>query len=333
MSVRSDDCSEYAFGPAVRLRVRGSRRAAAHFALEFGPRLEPMPDPQVDLDVEWRAAGRGAGGYKTARWHVELSHPEDRPLRATIRLSGPPPSFALSLAQGWFVEPLVAVALAREGYVALPSAGLVLDDGALVLMGPSGSGKSSLSVRALALGHSPLGDDQVLTREDGGCLPYPRRLRIYPDIRETAPEAWLRLRRSTRRTLAVRRAVRRLTRGFVAPSLAVPASEIAPQTPPGVLPLKRLLVVERDAGSSEVEVERRDAAWAVDRAGTILADQRGRLLAIADERWRHALSAVAERELEILRSAMDAASVEHVRLPTGWEASRAVTALARQAGL
>ena len=338
MSGSSSAGSDYAFGPAVRLRVRGSRGAVAHFAREFGPPLALVSTPQVDVDVRigWPRGGRAgiaSGGYKSVRWRLELSPPNQRPLRATIVLSGGPPSFALSLVQGYFVEPLVALALAREGYVALPSAGLALDQGVLLLMGPSGSGKSSVSMRALALGRPLLGDDQVLVDSEGGCRPYPRRLRIYPDIRDTAPAAWLRLPGSTRRILTVRRAVRRLTRGFVAPSLAVPTTEIGPQAPPGPLPLKRLLVIERAAGVEDLGVRPRDSAWAVHRARTILADQRCRLVAIADESWRSALTAVGEREAEIFESAIAAASIEDVRVPAGWDAARAVDALARQAGL
>jgi energy-coupling factor transporter ATP-binding protein EcfA2 len=330
--------SDYAFGPAVRLRVHGSRSAIAHFAREFGPRLAPVSAPEVEVDVRfgWPRGGRAgaaSGSYKSVRWRVELSCPDDHPLCAEIVLSGGPPSFALSLVQGYFVEPLVALALVGEGYVALPGAGLAIDEGALLLMGPSGSGKSSLSMHALGLGHSLLGDDQVLLDGQGGCRPYPRRLRVYPDIRDTAPEAWLRLCGSTRRTLTVRRAVRRLTRGFVAPSLAVPMTEIGPAAPPGPLPLKRLLVVERTASVRDLDVRPRDSAWAVERAGTILADQRSRLVAIADEAWRRALSAAGETEIEIFRRAIAAAPIDDVRVPDGWESARAVKELARQAGL
>lgn len=338
MSESPGSGSDYAFGSAVRLRVHGSRSAIAHFAREFGPRLAPVSVPAVEVDVRFgwpRSDGAGAasGGYKSVRWRVELSNPDDHPLRAAIVLSGGPPSFAFSLVQGYFVEPLVARALVNEGYVALPSAGIAIDGGALLVMGRSGSGKSSLSMLALALGHALVGDDQVLLNGQGGCWPYPRRLRVYPDIRETAPEAWLRLGRSTRRTLTIRRAVRRLTRGFVAPSLAVPMTEIGPAAPPGPLPLKRLLVVERTASVRDLEVRARDSAWAVERAHTILADQRSRLVALADEAWRRAVSAAAETEIEIFRRAIGATPVDDIRVPAGWESARAVKELARQAGL
>src|SRR4051794_24445741 len=202
---------EYAFGAAVRLRIDGSRRARDHFEREYGPAAAADGTPQVVADIRLRLGTRSAtdlphaGGHKTARWRVALGDPSEQPLRIAADVSGGPPAFALSLVQGYYVEPLVAVALARAGRAALPSAGVLSPDGAVVVLGRSGTGKSSMSVHALAHGRGILGDDQVVIGDDGGCWPYPRRLRLYPDVRQTAPEAWRRLRASTRRTLRLRR--------------------------------------------------------------------------------------------------------------------------------
>lgn len=332
MTARSVVVSDYAFGPSVRLRVHGSRTAARHFAAEFVPQVPATGTPHVEVDVRFGRPPPGrtrfcSGGHKTARWRVALSPPDDRPLRATIVLAGGPPSFALSLVQGYFVEPLVAVALGREGYVALPSAALTMRDGAVVLMGRSGSGKSSVSMRALARGRAVLGDDQVVLDGEGRCWPYPRRLRVYSDLRDTAPAAWHGLRRSTRRSLRVRRAIRRLSHGVIAPSLAVAATEIGPPPPRGPVPARHLIVVERAAEVGELTAVERDAGWAGDQAREILADQRVRFLAVADERWQAAMGEVLAREVEIFRSAIDGLHVEHVRVPRSWDAARAVGAL------
>lgn len=184
MAVTGASEREYAFGPVVRLGVRGSARARAHFDREYGPAAGAAGTPEVAADVRFALPARRAadlataGGHKTARWRVVLGDPHERPLQVGISVTGGPPGFALSLVQGYYVEPLVAVALARAGFVALPSAGVLSGDGALVVMGRSGSGKSSVSVRALAGGRAILGDDQVVVAADGGCWPYPRRLRL-----------------------------------------------------------------------------------------------------------------------------------------------------------
>ncbi len=195
--------SQYAFGPAVRLAVAGSRLARRHFAAEFGSARVTDGDPGPDLDMDIRlwshprpaeASITGSGGYKTARWRLALSHPDRRPLRAALGVYGGPPSFALSLVQGYLVEPLVAIALARAGFIALPSAGVATEGGAIILMGRSGSGKSSVCMRLLARGAAILSDDQIILDERGHCWPYPRRFRAYPDLRETATAAWGRYR-------------------------------------------------------------------------------------------------------------------------------------------
>jgi hypothetical protein len=334
------DGARYSFGPAVDLRVRGSALARTHFAREYGPGGAGDGAPDVDADVRlWRRPPaehegvRAVGGHKTARWRVALSDPDRRPLGIRIDVTGGPPSFALSLVQGYYVEPLVAVALARSGFVALPSAALVARDGARVIMGRSGTGKSSVSVRALAAGWDTLGDDQVVIGADGRCWRYPRRLRLYPDVRRTAPRAWLRLRPATRRALQGRRLLRAATRGYVAPSLAVAASELGRPGPAEPVPAARLVVVERSAEVTSLTERERDAGWAVRQARAVLGEQRVRLAAAADARWTAALEDAAEREAETVRAWLGRLPISQLLIPRTWDAPTAVGALADRVGL
>jgi hypothetical protein len=270
-----------------------------HFEREYGPPRAACGPVAVEADV---AFGRradspdAAGGHKTARWRIALSDPSERPLRVRLRLFGGPPSFALSLVQGYYVEPLVSMALARAGFAALPSAGIVAGDAALVVAGHSGSGKSSLSVRALARGLTILGDDQVVVGRDGGCWAYPRRLRLYPDVRHTAPEAWPRLPRRTRATLLARDAIRRLSRGFVAPSLTVPIAHVGGAARRDRVAAARLVFVQRSDDVDSVIELTHEPAWACARAAELLAAQRSRFAAAAGARWAPALREVAEAE-------------------------------------
>jgi hypothetical protein len=338
MAVRPTTERKYAFGPSVRLRVGGSACAQEHFDREYGPATADGGTPDVNADVRFALhARRGAdypmsGGHKTARWRVELGDPSERPLRVAISVSGGPPAFALSLVQGYHVEPLVAVALARAGFVALPSAGVLSADGALVVMGRSGSGKSSVSVRALAGGRGVLGDDQVVIASDGGCWPYPRRLRLYPDVQHTAPDAWRRLRPSTRRTLRLRGVLRQASRGFVAPSLAVAISELRAPVPNQRVRAARLVVVERSSDVQVLTEQERDAGWAVHQAAGVLADQRTRFSEAAGARWRATLRDTAEREAEVLRAWLQPLAVAQLQVPRAWAAPRAVAALADRLG-
>lgn len=331
---------DFLFGPAVRLRVLGPRPVRAHFAREFGPAQAPG-DPDVEARVRFArdpgldgAVAQHAGGHKSARWRVALAPPGERPLRAGVALQGGPPSFAVSLVQGYHVEPLVAVALARAGFVALPGAAVVLDGGALVLLGGSGTGKSSLSVRALARGRALLGDDQVILAPDGGCFRYPRRLRLYPDVAVTAPAAWSRLRPRTRRTLRARSAIRRATRGYVAPSLAVATSEVGAPAPPGRVPARGLVTLERSGDVRTVVEDERDAAWGARAAAQILAEQRARFAQVAaDAAWAAALDDVARREAAVLERWLRGVTVTRLRVPRSWDAATAVDAVARGLGI
>jgi hypothetical protein len=332
--------SVYAFGAAVRLRVAGSPRARAHFDREYGPAAPAAGTPDVEADIRMTLLGsrraRGlphAGGHKTARWRVALGDPREQPLRVAIDVGGGPPGFALSLVQGYYVEPLVAVALARAGRAALPSAGVLAPGGAVVVMGRSGTGKSSMSVHALARGRGLLGDDQVVIGPDGSCWPYPRRLRLYPDVQDTAPEGWERLRPTTRRTLRLRRLIRRATRGFVAPSLAVPVSELGAPVPDEPVRAERLVVVERSREADTLTEQDRDAAWATRAAVAVLADQRARFARAADAVWLAALDEAAEREADVLGAWLGTVSISQLQIPHTWDAPRAVRALVDRLGL
>jgi hypothetical protein len=323
----------YRFGPAVRLAVDGSRPARAHFEREYGPAAPPVASHDVVAHVALGGTRRARGvrgGHKTVRWRIAVGAPDVQPLRVAATLGGCPRSFALSLVQGYYVEPLVAVALARAGYVALPSAAIAAGGGAVVLMGRSGTGKSSVSVRALASGRRILGDDQVVVGADGGCWPYPRRLRLYPDIEDTAPTAWRRLRPATRRVLRLRRLVRRATAGFVAPSLGVAVAELGPPAPNAREPARRLVVVERAADARALAERERDSEWALRQASAVIAEQRARFAAAAGEPWRAALADAARREGDVLRSWLAGVSVCELRIPRTWDAPTAVAALAER---
>ncbi|HVF79946.1 MAG TPA: hypothetical protein VNA28_16760, partial [Solirubrobacteraceae bacterium] len=193
-----DVCSRYRFLPGVDLRLTGDRTTARHYAAEYAGAEVADDGSAVALDVRFAPAApsdgvRIEGGHKTARWTVTAPAPAGGPLRAGIELRGRPRFFGLSLVQGYFVEPLLSVAVARAGHVLLPSAAIGEEGGVLVIMGSSGTGKSSLSARALAAGRPVLGDDQILLDGAGDCRRFPRRMRFYSDLPQTAPAAFARL--------------------------------------------------------------------------------------------------------------------------------------------
>ncbi len=329
---RSGDGEVYRFGPGVCFRVRGGKLVRRHFVREYGPAADE-PDPAgVEADLHWERTPRStghalvAGGHKTARWRVGLSAPDADPLRASIALQGGPPSFALSLVQGYFVEPLIALSAARSDLVLLAGAAIEDDGGALLLVGRSRSGKSSLMARAIARGREVLGDDQVLVDRSGTCWPFPRRIRVYSDLDSTAPDAHAHLNRRSRLALEARRVVKAASRGAVAPSLLLDPAQLGPWRPPGPLPIRRVVVIERSQRASVLANEPIGSAEAIGSALGALAAQREHL-AGASTAWDATLDATLRCEKHSLASAFAHASTERLSVPATWGAPRAIAAL------
>ena len=316
----------YSFAPGVTVRVAGDRAASRHFAAEYG---EARAAAEPDVEVEFGdVAGRSLrGGHKTVRWAVDLSPPSARPLAAAIRLRGRPRSFGFSLVQGYLVEPLLAVAAARAGRVLVPSAAIADDDGgALLLLGRSRSGKSTVSARAVANGRPLLGDDQVLVDATGACSPFPRRLRFYTDLADTAPAAYARLPPRVRRGLRLRKLLRVATRGYAAPPVRVRAAELGPSRAAS-LPLARIVLIERGGTADRLEASDVATDALVGAATDILTEQRGRLVR-AGRAWEEAHEETLAREAEILDRAFAARRAERLLVPAAWSAPRAIAALA-----
>jgi hypothetical protein len=324
----------------VRLRVGGPDAVERHFRQEYG---EVADASGGDVAVEVRfgplacaTPGRAVivGGHKTARWRVALSAPDVRPLAATIELRGRPLSFATSLVQGYFVEPLVSIASARVGEVLLPSAALAGTDGALLLIGRSRSGKSSLAARAIASGWTVIGDDQVFLDARGYCRSFPRRMRFYWDLPQVAPRAYARLPRRMRVELGWRRAMRVVTRGYVRPSLPVSPRAFGQRHPSRPARVERVLVLERSDAVDAVTVIGADLAEVVATAGRLLEQQRERVAAGGDDGWRRAIYAAQRAEADVLRRALlHTGPLDRVLIPGRWDARRAVAELALALGI
>ncbi|MGH3033299.1 MAG: hypothetical protein ACRDON_01920 [Gaiellaceae bacterium] len=324
----------YRFAPGLVLEVRGNRGVVRHFHSEYGS-VAVEPAGRVPVEVEFTAAAHSAGwiavrgGHKTVRWEVAVAELDGESIRASIRLGGRPRTFALSLVQGYFVEPLLSVAAAHRGYVLLPSAALEEDGGALLLMGRSRSGKSSLSVRGLVGGRRVLGDDQVLLDVTGRCWPFPRRLRFYPDLARTAPGAYARLPRASRAALRLRRLGELLSGGYVRPPVRVRSDELGAGPGHDPLAVSRVVVIERAAGLERFRSAEIDSRSAVAQANELLEEQRAKLRSGA-EAWAEALDRTAEREALTLRQALADVPVERLSVPAHWDAVRALAALAER---
>jgi hypothetical protein len=321
----------YTFAPGLSLNIRGSPAVLRHFAVEYGPAAARAATPaavRVVFDsgpVNSRNYSRTV--YKTVSWAAALSRPDCRPLEAAIRIRGFPRSFALSLVQGYYVEPLLAVAAASLGFVLLPAAAITENRRAVLVLGRSGSGKTSVSVRALVNGRQILGDDQILVDAAGLCRPFPRRMRLYSDLRETASGAYRRLPLSARAALRGWALVKTATSGRIAPPVRVARSALSATDRPQQLPLARILIVRRSIGQS-AELVDADHRAAVHEARILIDEQRSRLHAAGDEEWRRALGDAASRDTALLAEAFQGVPTRVLSVPQSWAAPRAIAALA-----
>jgi ABC-type uncharacterized transport system YnjBCD ATPase subunit len=337
------ECRFYAFLPALRLSVCGDAPARRHFDQEYGPRAIADAPDRIEVSILFvsdgrlvrppAAGGSSRGGYKSVRWDVTLSGPSDRPLHAAILLRGWPRSFGLSLVQGYFVEALISLAAPASGHILLPAAAVDSDAGLVLILGPSGAGKSSLSAKALARGQLVIGDDQVFLDAAGRCTAFPRRMRFYPDLRATAPEAYRALSGRARGMLRTRGIVDRLTGGYVRPSLVVDPVDMGRSREMGAAMVRRVLLLEPMAPVQDVEVSSVDIATLLSDASQLFESQRARLWSVAPEGWRRSLAPVVAQEREILHAALDGLPSERVRIPAGWPAERSIEMLARLIGL
>src|SRR5215210_3702242 len=167
------------------------RTAVTGLQVSFGSSLDPSLPNWLE------------GRHKSMGWRARISNPLDRPLRADITLRGRPRGLTAALVQTFIVEPLLTWVAGERGVLA-SAAGIEENGSVLLLVGGSGTGKSSLTARALAGGRKALGDDQVYVEDDGMCSPFPRRLRLYDDVAKTAPNAYAELPFRVRTALSVR---------------------------------------------------------------------------------------------------------------------------------
>lgn len=330
----------YAIRPDLRVTVTGDRAALRHFDAEYGSKATDDSDDDAELAVVFGDAASASaaspiltGGYKSVRWRVGVSNPGKMPLRLGIELGGRPLFFALSLIQGYFVEPLLSMAAAARGYVLVPAAALVGDDGAVLLMGRSGSGKSSLSARALAAGQIVLGDDQVLLDGSGTLYAFPRRMRFYSDIARTAPTAYRSMPSSSRAALVCRRALRGLSRGYIAPPVKLSPWELGPPSPRETVPLSRVAVVERSGKSEDLRARDVRQNEAVSLALELLDEQRAHVRRFEGDSWPAALARARAREESVLSSSFAVVAIERLSVPVGWDSRRVIDGLAGRLGV
>lgn len=335
--------ADFAFVPGVHAAIVGPDSIVGAFRREYAP-LETLDRTGRTLRIEFGRRSRSPtadmetavgfqGRHKSVSWRVGLSPAEAADLRVSIELAGAPRSFARSLVQGYVVEPMLSVVSAEAGVALVPSAGVAMGDGVTLILGRSGAGKSTLMARLAAAGQDVLGDDQVFVDVAGQCRAFPRRLRFYPDIESTAPEAFSRLPAGAQRRLRLRKLLSAGTLGYVRPSLSVDRSAVGGHWVPGPIAIERVVLLERGVHVGGLRSDAATVDEAIDWAARLLSEQRGRIELGDDPAWRVRLRAVAARESEILATAFRDRSIQRLVVPRDRPANEAIAAVAEHLGL
>ena len=213
----------YLFPSGVALRVHSAQPdLLAHFRGEYGESSSELSGPP-DIEVYAGKAAvvaspdpgllaRGfAGRHKILRWRVGVGGVGEDTTTVAFEGGG---QMVISFLQTFYVEPLLRLKFAARDH-ALVHAACVVKDGLSVLF-PAGSavGKSTLALQHAAAGQPVQGDNYVILSADGRTLAFPRRMRIYSDLRSTAPEVFRRLPAAEQRRLRVAAIVKRLSAGY-----------------------------------------------------------------------------------------------------------------------
>jgi hypothetical protein len=328
--------ADFLFAPGIHASISGSRSIVDAFRREYAP-LEILDRRDRSLELRFGRLPPGAqeafgGRHKSVGWRVRVSPADRSVVDVAIQLSGAPRSFARSLVQGYVVEPMVSVIAAERDLVLVPGAGVAAAHGLTLILGRSGAGKSTLMARLSATGNAVLADDQLFVDSSGQGRAFPRRLRFYPDIEWTAPEAFARLPYNVRTMLLVRRLMATASGGLVRPSLGVDRAAIGAAWVPGPVEIQRIVLLERGDHTGDLRAEPATSHDAVGWATDLLREQRARLAIGDDAGWLARLVAVVARERATLTDAFADRPVERLVVPRDQPAREAVSALARHLG-
>ena len=131
---------------------------------------------------DWYEWGMSQAGWHFLRWpglfQFAISPDGRRIVGCELERS------SLESFQTYLLGHVLSFALIKQGLEPLHGTAVVIDDEAVVLLGPSGQGKSTLAATFLHAGHSVLTDDMLVLREVAGVLcgfPGPPRLKLFPE--------------------------------------------------------------------------------------------------------------------------------------------------------
>ena len=337
----------YLFPSGVALRIHSTQRdLLAHFRGEYGEGTgEPSGRPDVEVYAGKAAVASSpdpgllasgfAGRHKVLRWRVGVAGIDQDTTTVAFDGGG---QMVISFLQTFYVEPLLRLKFAARDH-ALVHAACVVKDGCSVLF-PAGSavGKSTLTLQHAAAGQPVQGDNYVILSPDGRTLAFPRRMRIYSDLRSTAPEVFKRLPAAEQRRLVVAGIVKRLSAGYsnqprrLTVQQMLAGSKACPEAR-----LQAVFLLKPYFGQGLSEPKRQSVDEAIERMQAI-SDMEAKYLETALGATRAAPPAayaeqVRAREREVLSRALKDVPIFELLVPRVKDPAPVVAGIRRLAGM
>lgn len=172
--------------------------------------------------------------YKVLWWKVEMWDFEAGRPRMRVHANW----FGTAALGSRLIDCMVRFQLAQRKAPAIHCCGVVGDDGAYLLSGRSGVGKSTLAMRLLGEGYRLLGDNWVIAR-GGEALSF--HLPVNVHSYNVAPQMYARMPRRLRLELWTLTAARRLTGGFLKKATPVVLADVFPDYVAERAPLRKVL--------------------------------------------------------------------------------------------
>ncbi|MEE8385010.1 MAG: hypothetical protein V3S01_03760 [Dehalococcoidia bacterium] len=241
--------------------VSDRREVLSHFDAEYGKVAVSQADrPQIDVHAgpydtivtEAPDLCEYRGRHKTIRWRLAVSGLDSDVTRLAFDGRG---SMAISFLQTFYLEPLLRHRMLDAGAAMVHGCTVVQNGKSTLFAGGTGVGKTTLALAQATNGGVVLGDNWVVVTPDGMTLTFPRRIRLYGDLRRANPEAYRRLPPAARRRLTTVGIISRLSFGYANLPVRLAREEVAPNSPPvsDVFPLGSAFVLLPDKGSELAE--------------------------------------------------------------------------------
>ena len=239
----------YAVSPNITFSVRTRRRRPTLLSRTFGPEVA-HGEPGVVLDLggsaghEHGTATTTRAVYKAVPWSCEV----DRTGEAWgLRFRSP--AMREYLAMHIALLPALRYELAMQGVALIPGGAYEDDDGATVIAGPTGAGKTSLLLGSLGHGSRFIGDEYVGLSSAGHVSPVVRSLALRRASLALVPGAADKLSTSRRIGLLAAEFVTTLTQRRLEPLSHVRPEELGMKVADGGADVKRVVWLEPFAAS------------------------------------------------------------------------------------